>query len=86
MTANTQFDFDLKCGLLDDVLTIVDIERVMNSQEEQVGGFDLIWKNGPVKLPENSTYTSLLGCHNNRRSQVKRLAKAASTRLKANKV
>lgn len=32
MTANTQFDFDLKCGLLDDVLTIVDVERVMNSQ------------------------------------------------------
>ena len=83
MTANTQFDFDLKCGLLDDVLTIVDIERVMNSQEEQVGGFDLIWKNGPVRLPENSTYTTLLGCHNNRCSQVKRLAKAAASRLQS---
>lgn len=29
MTANTQFDFDLKCGLLDDVLTIVDVEKVL---------------------------------------------------------
>jgi tubulin polyglutamylase TTLL9 len=85
MTANTQFDFDLKCGLLDDVLTIVDIERVMNTQEEQVGGFDLIWKNGPVRLPDSSTYSSLLGCHNNRRTQVKRLAKAAANRLKTAK-
>lgn len=25
MTANTDFDFRLKCGLLDDVFTIVDI-------------------------------------------------------------
>jgi len=82
MTANTQFDFDLKCGLLDDVLTIVDVERVMDFQEEQIGGFDLIWKNGPVRLPDNSTYSTLLGCHNNRRSQLKRLAKAAANRLK----
>jgi tubulin polyglutamylase TTLL9 len=82
MTANTQFDFDLKCGLLDDVLTIVDVERVVNNIEEQVGGFDLIYKNGPVRLPSSSTYTTLLGCYNNRISQLKRMGKATATKLK----
>jgi len=27
MTANTPIDFELKCGLLDDVFTIIDLER-----------------------------------------------------------
>ena len=29
MTANTQFDERLKCGLIDDVLTIVDLEGIL---------------------------------------------------------
>jgi tubulin polyglutamylase TTLL9 len=66
MTANTGVDYDLKVGLLDDVFTIVDMEKILTGQEEQIGGFDLIYKNAPVKLPSNSTYSSLLGCYNNR--------------------
>jgi tubulin polyglutamylase TTLL9 len=27
MTANTPSDFDMKCGLLDDVFTILDLEK-----------------------------------------------------------
>jgi tubulin polyglutamylase TTLL9 len=75
MTANTLFDFNLKCGLLDDVLTIVDVEKVLHRVEEQVGGFDLIYKNGPVIPPPSSTFTSFLGCQNNRKRQLKRLSK-----------
>lgn len=86
MTANTQFDFDLKCDLLDDVLTIVDVERVLGGVvEEQVGGFDLIYKNGPVRLPNSSTYGCLLGAQNNRRSQLKKMAKRTANRLKESK-
>lgn len=28
MTANTAVDFELKCGLLDDVFTIIDMEKM----------------------------------------------------------
>jgi len=31
-----------------------------------VGGFDLIYKNKEVSLPETSSYTSMLGCRTNR--------------------
>lgn len=44
MTANTDFDCRLKCGLIDDVLTIVDLEGVLDGNEMTVGGFDLIMK------------------------------------------
>jgi len=46
-----------------------------------VGGFDLIYKGNPIKLPSNSTYSSLLGCYNNRLQQLKKLAKNTAIRL-----
>lgn len=49
MTSNTPIDFELKCGLLDDVFTIIDLEKILTGNEEQIGGFDLIFKGGPVK-------------------------------------
>jgi tubulin polyglutamylase TTLL9 len=66
MTANTPEDYDTKIGLLEDVYAILDEERVLTGNEEQIGGFDLICKGTPVKLPTNSTYMSHLGCFNNR--------------------
>lgn len=29
MTANTEFDCNLKCGLIDDVLSILDLEGIL---------------------------------------------------------
>ena len=81
MTANTPHDSELKINLLDDVLTIIDVEKVLTGQEEQIGGFDLIFRGTPVKLPNNSVYTSLLGAINNRGQQLKKMAKNASARL-----
>ena len=66
MTSNTPVDFELKVGLLDDVFTILDLEKTLTGTEEQIGGFDLIYKGNPVKLPLNSTFTTLLGAFNNR--------------------
>ena len=34
MTANTPTDFETKMGLLEDIFTILDIERVLNGTEE----------------------------------------------------
>ena len=64
--------------------TIVFKNEFFNSltgQEEQIGGFDLIYKGGPVKLPPNSTYHTLLGTYNNRSQQLKKLAKSTAMRL-----
>lgn len=81
MTANTPHDSELKINLLDDAFTIIDLEKVLKGQEEQIGGFDLIYKGNPVKLPANSIFGSLLGAYNNRGQQLKKLAKNTSSRL-----
>ena len=81
MTANTESDFEMKCALLDDALTVIDVERVLTGQEEQVGGFDLIVRGTPVVKPANSVYKTYLGCYNRRVNQLKKLAKQAAVRL-----
>lgn len=51
VTADTPVDYDLKCGMLDDVMNIVDMERQRGGQEISIGGFDKIWDDGPVYRP-----------------------------------
>lgn len=41
----------------------------------QVGGFDLIWNNGPVHVKKPSSCSCYLGCHNNRVKQLKKMHK-----------
>ena len=81
MTANTRTDYETKVGLLEDVFAILDLERILTGNEEQIGGFDLICKGTPVKLSQTSVFTSHLGCFNNRQSQLKKLAKMTAARL-----
>merc|ERR1719221_1246379 len=77
LTANTPLDYDMKFALLDDTLTILDFEKYLVGSETQVGGFDLLYKNGVrIGPPQNAGYRSYLGCHNNRLDQLKRLSKA----------
>jgi tubulin polyglutamylase TTLL9 len=65
MTANTDFDCRLKCGLIDDVLSIIDIEGMMLEGCETVGGFDIIISKGKkVVQIKQSQYTSFLGAKN----------------------
>jgi len=80
MTANTTHDFELKCNLLDDVFTIIDMEKILTGQEEQIGGFDLICKGTPIRA-ESSMFASMLSCHNNRAQQLKKLGKIISSKL-----
>ena len=50
ITADTPTDYELKFGLLDDVYTIIDVEgKLGGAVEPVVGGFDLVYNNGPVK-------------------------------------
>ena len=52
----------------------------LTGEEEQVGGFDLIYaKNKPLKQPGKNF--SFLGCLNNRHQQMRKMAKAVALRL-----
>ncbi|CAD8194182.1 unnamed protein product [Paramecium pentaurelia] len=81
MTSNTPIDFELKCGLLDDVYTIIDLEKILTGNEEQIGGFDLIYKGGPIKSQYYASQISFLGTFNNRKINLKKLAKTYAIRL-----
>mmetsp|Transcript_34447 Transcript_34447/g.75187 ORF Transcript_34447/g.75187 Transcript_34447/m.75187 type:complete len:501 (-) Transcript_34447:51-1553(-) len=77
LTANTAPDYDMKFALLDDTLTVLDFERYLSGSETQLGGFDLLYKNGSRVGPsENANYKSFLGCENNRLDQLQQLARA----------
>lgn len=75
LSASTKEDYNLKFRLLSDMLTVTDMEKRLTGKEEQIGGFDLIYRNGFVKFDHNCTVTSYLGCHNNRDRQMKKLSK-----------
>ena len=49
LTASNEDDYALKFGMLDDMVDIIDIEGKRSGDEKRVGGFDLIWQNGPVE-------------------------------------
>ena len=77
ISADTMQDYDLKVGLLEDVYTVLDVEGKMSGPsgdgssgakdskgnlEPTVGGYDLIYHGGWVKPDKVVTYTSKLGC------------------------
>lgn len=79
LTANTPNDYDMKFALLDDTMTILDYEKYLTGTEAQIGGYDLLYKNGcRVGPPQNAGYKSYLGCANNRVDQLRRLSRACA--------
>ena len=75
LTANTADDWALKIGLLDDTMTIIDMESKLAGDEEQIGGFDLVYRNGPMKIDPNCLFQTNLGAANNRDENLVELAK-----------
>ncbi|CAD7937071.1 unnamed protein product [Amoebophrya sp. A120] len=94
LTANTKADYEMKFATLDDVLTILDLEKYLAQVDEngnaldyhdqitRVGGFDLIYRAGPV--PGHTE--SMLGTRNDRERQLRELAEELQlrNRVKAN--
>ncbi|XP_061105692.1 probable tubulin polyglutamylase TTLL9 [Conger conger] len=84
LNATCQQDSELKCRVVEDVLNVVDMEGRLTGRETQVGGFDLMWNDGPVfrqdggqpgsANPFCSTNTNL-GCYNDRQTQLRKLFK-----------
>jgi len=64
ISADTAEDYELKFGVLDDMMTILDVEDNLTGKEEHVGGFDLVYNGAPVKGPASQEITSYLGCEN----------------------
>ncbi|CEP01144.1 Tubulin--tyrosine ligase-like protein 9 [Plasmodiophora brassicae] len=83
LSANTPSDYKLKCDLLDDVLHVVDVENRLSGDEVQVGGFDLIYRNGLIRNDKACAIQSYLGCHNNRVEQLAAMEKQRQATKKA---
>jgi hypothetical protein len=86
-TPSNEEDYILKCGLIDDTVSVLDLEGRLTGTEKRIGGYDLIWKNGPIYAnPCDSGYAvgvdggpklnSFLGCRNDRVQQLRELYKA----------
>lgn len=87
LTPTDRQDYRLKFDLIDDVLNILDFERILTGQEIRIGGFDLLWNDGPVwaeqgtKFSMDSVKTTedipklniFLGCNNDRVEQLNAL-------------
>lgn len=48
LTGTDSEDYRLKFDLLDDTLNILDFEGRFCGRETRIGGFDLLWNDGPV--------------------------------------
>ncbi|ESO96908.1 hypothetical protein LOTGIDRAFT_214448 [Lottia gigantea] len=93
LTASSKEDNELKCGLLNDVLNIIDMENRLTGKEKRIGGFDLLWDDGPVYLEDAITSDSInnygtamnsfLGCNNDRRENLKQVYQSAQMVKKA---
>lgn len=64
LSADTDTDYQLKYGLMEDTLEVVDVESLRTGKETQVGGFDLIWENGAVETNLPASTSTGLGCYN----------------------
>lgn len=84
LTASSPSDYELKFGLLEDMLHVLDMEGRLSGREniKRIGGFDVIWNDGPVASDELAlncghplTYctNSFLGCYNDREQHLKQL-------------
>ncbi|XP_048727639.2 probable tubulin polyglutamylase TTLL9 isoform X8 [Ostrea edulis] len=90
LTASGKEDYELKFGLLNDLLNVLDLENRLTGKEKRIGGWDLLWEDGPILaddgnmecVPNGNTTTipnSFLGCHNDRKRQLRELYMAAQS-------
>lgn len=70
LSADTASDANLKRRLLSEMLDVIDLEGRRSGDETRVGGWHLIWENGPVAADDSHTgYSTALGSgHNPRQS------------------
>lgn len=66
--AETSAEYHLRYNVLWDYLDVIDIEGVRDHDSIRVGGFDLVWRNGPIGITMNDSnathFHSFIGCSN----------------------
>ncbi|XP_069113367.1 probable tubulin polyglutamylase TTLL9 isoform X8 [Argopecten irradians] len=88
LTASGKEDYELKFGLLNDLLNVLDLENRLTGKEKRIGGWDLLWDDGPVLADDGNmecttngtsvtTANSFLGCHNDRKRQLREIYTSA---------
>lgn len=91
-SASSMTDYELKCQLIDDTMSVLDVEGRggVESREDKydhsdisVGGFDIIWNKGPV-VPEYKS-KSFLGCKRNDCKPLKKIVKKEFIELRRKK-
>ena len=95
LAASSPTDYELKFTMLEDMLAVVDMNNKLTGKETRVGGFDLLWNDGPVHRPDIRSYlqhppsystNSFLGCQHNIRSiKMEQALGCYSTAADANK-
>ena len=75
MSAENGPDYALKYGLISDTLALLDLDGALSAAAgtrypPQVGGFDLIYNNGPVSPGSPPLLASYLGTFNDRQTQL----------------
>ncbi|KAG8447261.1 hypothetical protein GDO86_014650, partial [Hymenochirus boettgeri] len=89
LTASSQDDYELKLRLLEDTLHVVDMEGRLTGKEKHVGGFDLMWNDGPVAkddIQQDNLHNGALevnthlGHINDRKKQLQQLLKSTHRR------
>ncbi|KAL7754016.1 putative tubulin polyglutamylase ttll9 [Sorochytrium milnesiophthora] len=88
LTAETQWDYDLKYWLLHDVFDLVDLEKRYTGEKirKQVGGFDLVYDDGPVKRDRATIYETFLGAHHPVRPSPRKFGRKKKPPLAADEV
>ena len=82
-SASSLDDYELKCRLIDDTLSVLNIEGHSDPEDRKdekscnlsIGGFDMIWNKCPV-IPELKS-KSFLACKNNNSRPLKKIVKKA---------
>ncbi|KAK9295516.1 hypothetical protein QLX08_010184 [Tetragonisca angustula] len=86
LTGTDTEDYRLKFDLVDDALNVLDLEARFSGRETRIGGFDLLWNDGPVwtHCPNPSVcgepptdlrkLNVFLGARNDRVEQLRRLS------------
>jgi len=86
LTANTKTDSEMKFALLDDVLTIIDVEKYLDGNETVIGGFRKIFDGEKhIGGDENSVFASVLGTNSDRVVNLQKLAEQRAQALESNK-
>ncbi|XP_076174403.1 putative tubulin polyglutamylase TTLL9 [Ptiloglossa arizonensis] len=92
LTGTDSDDYRLKFDLIDDTLNILDIEGRFSGRETRIGGFDLLWNDGPVwttcpnpticgEPPNNFRKLNIsLGARNDRVGQLRQLRECLNGR------